>query len=241
MQGLPSAVANSAVGSDVAGNAGCSSGGAPGIATDLVLARDRYPAETAVKRVLDFTLSLLLLCSVWPLMAAAALAIQLDGPGPVFYVSERVGRNGSRFRCYKFRTMVVDAELLQDELRARNERNEIFFKLTEDPRVTRVGRLLRKFSVDELPQLLNVLRGEMSLIGPRPPLLSEVARYRPEHFIRLSVLPGMTGLWQVQCRNSPSFADYINHDRAYIEQWSLWLDIKILWRTIGVVLSGSGR
>jgi lipopolysaccharide/colanic/teichoic acid biosynthesis glycosyltransferase len=173
-------------------------------------------------------------------MAAAAIAIRLGGSGPVFYLSERVGRSGRIFLCYKFRTMVVDAELLQNELRVRNERDEILFKVTEDPRVTRVGRFLRKYSVDELPQLLNVLRGEMSLIGPRPPLLSEVARYKPEHLARLTVLPGITGLWQVHCRNSSSFADYINLDLAYIKQWSLWLDFKILWRTVGVVLGGTG-
>jgi lipopolysaccharide/colanic/teichoic acid biosynthesis glycosyltransferase len=173
-------------------------------------------------------------------MAAAALAIQLDGAGPVFYVSERMGRNGRLFLCYKFRTMVVDAELLQEELRSRNERDEILFKIAGDPRITRVGRILRKYSLDELPQLLNVLRGEMSLIGPRPPLLSEVAKYKPEHLARLTVLPGMTGLWQVHCRNSSSFADYINLDLAYIKQWSLGLDIRILWHTVVVVLGGTG-
>jgi lipopolysaccharide/colanic/teichoic acid biosynthesis glycosyltransferase len=225
---------------DLARSAEPSSDRALAFPSDLGFARDYRSVKAAVKAALDFTLSLLMLTLLWPLMAAAALAIQLDGLGPVFYVSERIGRNGRVFPCYKLRTMVVDAELLQRQLRARNQRDEILFKVAGDPRVTRVGRILRKYSIDELPQLLNVLRGEMSLIGPRPPLLSEVAMYKPEHFARLTVLPGMTGLWQVHCRNSSSFADYINMDLAYIAQWSLWLDIKILWRTVGVVLGGTG-
>jgi lipopolysaccharide/colanic/teichoic acid biosynthesis glycosyltransferase len=234
-------IADSAVGADlVARNAESVSIDALGISSNFVFACHCSPPKISVKRVLDLTLSLLMLCSLWPLMVAAAVAIQLSESGPVFYVSERIGRNGRLFRCYKFRTMIVQAELLQEELRGRNERDEILFKVAGDPRVTRVGRILRKYSVDELPQLLNVLRGEMSLIGPRPPLLSEVARYKPEHFARLTVLPGMTGLWQVHCRNSPSFADYINLDLAYIKHRSLWLDIRILWRTIGVVLAGTG-
>jgi lipopolysaccharide/colanic/teichoic acid biosynthesis glycosyltransferase len=136
--------------------------------------------------------------------------------------------------------MVVNADLLKSELSARNERDAVLFKLSNDPRVTRVGRFLRKYSLDEFPQLLNVLRGEMSLVGPRPPLASEVKNYDPAHFIRLTVLPGLTGLWQVQARKSPSFVDYINLDLAYVQNWSLWLDIKILWRTLGVVFAGTG-
>lgn len=137
--------------------------------------------------------------------------------------------------------MVVNADLLRSDLNLRNERDAILFKLSNDPRVTRVGRFLRKYSLDELPQLINVIRGEMSLVGPRPPLASEVKNYHPEHFIRLAVLPGLTGLWQVQARESPYFVDYINLDSAYVQNWSLWLDIKILWRTLGVVLAGTGR
>jgi lipopolysaccharide/colanic/teichoic acid biosynthesis glycosyltransferase len=241
VQGFSSPIANSAAGPDLTiRQAERLPGVAAATASDPVFARERQRANALIKRVLDFTLSLLLLCALWPLMAAAAVAIRLGGAGPVFYLSERVGRSGRTFLCYKFRTMVVDAELLQDELQERNERDQILFKIARDPRVTPVGRILRKYSVDELPQLLNVLRGEMSLIGPRPPLLSEVARYNPEHFVRLTVLPGMTGLWQVHCRNSPSFADYIKMDLAYVRHWSIWLDIKILWRTVGVVLGGTG-
>ena len=243
MKGFPAVFESNAAAVDLlAGRAECSRGGTPAIASDLMIPWDDWPAKPAawVKKVLDLALSLILLGLLWPFMAALALAVRMDGAGPIFYVSERIGRRGRQFACYKFRTMVVDADLLQHELRARNERDAILFKVAEDPRVTCVGRFLRKYSLDELPQLLNVVRGEMSLIGPRPPLLSEVANYEREHFIRLTVLPGMTGLWQVQCRNSPSFTDYINLDLAYIERWSLWLDFKILWRTIGVVLAGTG-
>jgi lipopolysaccharide/colanic/teichoic acid biosynthesis glycosyltransferase len=121
-----------------------------------------------------------------------------------------------------------------------NERDTVLFKITNDPRITRVGRFLRKYSLDELPQLFNVLRGDMSLVGPRPPIASEVKRYELNHLRRLDVLPGITGLWQVQARQDPSFDSYISLDTAYIENWSLWLDAKILVRTIGVVISGTG-
>ena len=193
-----------------------------------------------VKRALDVCLSMTLLIFLAPVMAMIALAIWLDGPGPLLYLSERIGKRGRPFTCYKFRTMIVNADLLRSELHAKNERDGVLFKLSNDPRVTRVGRFLRKYSLDELPQLINVIRGEMSLVGPRPPLASEVENYGPEHFFRLTVLPGLTGLWQVQARKSPSFVDYINLDLVYVNNWSLWLDIRILWRTLGVVLAGTG-
>ena len=136
--------------------------------------------------------------------------------------------------------MCVDADKQREGLSDRNERNGILFKIANDPRITRVGRFMRKYSLDELPQLYNVLRSEMSLVGPRPPVASEVEQYDLSHLRRLDVLPGMTGLWQVEARQDPSFDSYISLDTAYVENWNLWLDVKILVRTIGVVLSGTG-
>ncbi len=133
-----------------------------------------------------------------------------------------------------------DADKQREGLSDRNERNGILFKIANDPRITRVGRFMRKYSLDELPQLYNVLRSEMSLVGPRPPVASEVEQYDLSHLRRLDVLPGMTGLWQVEARQDPSFDSYISLDTAYVENWNLWLDVKILVRTIGVVLSGTG-
>jgi exopolysaccharide biosynthesis polyprenyl glycosylphosphotransferase len=192
------------------------------------------------KRVGDILFSLGALAAAAPLMAAIALAIKMDSPGPVFYVSDRIGKRGRVFRCFKYRTMVKDAEAMKKDLAAQNERDGILFKMSNDPRITRLGRFLRKYSLDELPQFLNVLRGEMSIVGPRPPIAVEVEKYELEHFRRLEVTPGLTGLWQVQARHDPSFAKYIELDTAYVENWSLWLDIKILLRTADVVLRGTG-
>jgi lipopolysaccharide/colanic/teichoic acid biosynthesis glycosyltransferase len=176
-----------------------------------------------------------------PLIALTAAVIWAEGDGPLLYISRRIGRYGRPFTFYKFRTMIVDAESLRNELDRRNERNTVLFKISNDPRITKMGRILRKYSIDEIPQLINVLRGEMSLVGPRPSLAAEVEQYEPQHFVRLTVLPGMTGLWQVVARKSPSFHDYINLDLSYVHNWSLWLDLKILLRTIGVVLAGTGE
>jgi len=169
-----------------------------------------------------------------------AMAIQFDSKGPIFYCAERIGRKGRTFRCYKFRTMVKDADRLKADLEHMNERDGILFKIANDPRVTRVGAVLRKYSLDELPQFYNVLRGDMSLVGPRPPMAAEVEQYDLAHLRRLDVLPGITGLWQVEARQDPSFDSYISLDTAYVENWSLWLDLKILARTVHVVLSGTG-
>jgi exopolysaccharide biosynthesis polyprenyl glycosylphosphotransferase len=193
-----------------------------------------------MKRVVDILLSLSALIAVFPLMLVIAIAVLVDSRGPVFYVSERIGKRGRVFPCFKFRTMVRDAEAKKRELAKHNERDGILFKMTKDPRVTAVGRILRKYSLDELPQFFNVLRGEMSIVGPRPPIASEVAKYALEHFRRLEVLPGLTGLWQVQARHDSSFARYIALDTAYVENWSFWLDLKILLRTAQVVIKGTG-
>lgn len=193
-----------------------------------------------LKRVLDITVSSIALLAFSPVMLAIAIAIRLNSKGPVFYRAHRIGRKGRTFACYKFRTMVRDADKLREQLAHMNERDSVLFKITNDPRITAVGRVLRKYSLDELPQFYNVLRGDMSLVGPRPPIAREVEQYDIEHLRRLNVLPGITGLWQVEARQDPSFDSYISLDTAYVENWSLWLDMKILARTIGVVFAGTG-
>jgi lipopolysaccharide/colanic/teichoic acid biosynthesis glycosyltransferase len=169
-----------------------------------------------------------------------ALAIKLDSPGPVLYISERVVKNGRVFRCFKFRTMVRDAERQQERVMHLNERDAILFKISNDPRVTRAGRILRRYSLDELPQFSNVLLGDMSVVGPRPPMVGEVREYSLSHLHRLDVTPGITGLWQIQGRHDPSFESYVSLDLTYIENWSIALDLKIVAQTVGVVLSGTG-
>ncbi len=192
------------------------------------------------KRAQDLVLALLALLVLSPVMLVIAIAVRLDSEGPILYRSERIGRKGRSFLCFKFRTMVKNADAMQAELEHRNEREGVLFKISDDPRVTRVGRILRKYSLDELPQFYNVLLGDMSIVGPRPPVASEVRQYDLTHLRRLDVLPGITGLWQVEARQDPSFDSYISLDTAYVENWSLWLDIKILVRTFGVVLGGTG-
>lgn len=202
--------------------------------------RERRYLAIFLKRIVDLVLSAILLLLVFPVMAVIAIAVIVDSPGPIFYVSQRIGKRGRSFNCYKFRTMVQDAEARRQEIAALNERDGILFKASNDPRITPLGKFLRKYSLDELPQFLNILRGEMSLVGPRPPIASEVERYELEHLRRLDVLPGLTGLWQIQARQNASFDRYIALDTAYIENWSFWLDLTILIRTVGVVLSGTG-
>ena len=193
-----------------------------------------------LKRVIDVVFSGLTLVLLSPLLLLIALAIKLESKGPVVYASERIGKKGRVFRCYKFRTMVKDAETRRAEITHMNERDGILFKITNDPRITRMGRLLRKYSLDELPQFFNVLRGDMSVVGPRPPIASEVMEYKLSHLRRLDVMPGITGLWQVQGRKDPSFDSYVSLDVTYIENWNIWLDLKIIVRTVGVVFSGTG-
>jgi exopolysaccharide biosynthesis polyprenyl glycosylphosphotransferase len=214
--------------------------------------RGRFPAlylphrskpiiELILKRWLDATCSTTVLLLGSPLLLLLALAIKLDSPGPVIYASTRIGRKGRRFRCYKFRTMSANAEAMKDDLLHLNERDGVLFKMTNDPRVTRIGRILRKYSLDELAQFWNVLKGEMSMVGPRPPLADEVQQYELDHLRRLDVLPGITGLWQVESRTNPSFARYISLDVQYVERWHLLMDFKILFKTIAVVFAGSGQ
>ncbi|MGA2674751.1 MAG: sugar transferase [Terracidiphilus sp.] len=193
-----------------------------------------------LKRVLDMVFSTLVLILLSPLMLVIAIAVKLDSRGPVFYSSERIGKKGRVFRCTKFRTMVRDADKRQADVMHLNERDGVLFKISNDPRITKLGSFLRKYSLDELPQFFNVLRGDMSVVGPRPPLASEVREYKLSHLRRLDVTPGITGLWQVQARQDPSFDNYISLDVTYIEKWSIWLDLKIILRTIGVVCAGTG-
>jgi len=199
----------------------------------------RHGWRPAAKRGLDLVLSLAALVVISPLMALAAVAVKLDSRGPVFFRQQRAGQHGRTFAIVKFRTMVANAEQLRDELADRNEADGLLFKMRVDPRVTRVGRLLRKLSIDELPQLWNVLRGEMSLVGPRP-LPNAVDEFSAELQKRLRVRPGMTGMWQVSGRSETSFAALARHDLFYVDNWSLWTDLAIIAKTIPTVLFGRG-
>jgi len=202
--------------------------------------RDFPRGAFVVKRVMDIMLSSMALIALAPALITIAVMVKLDSAGPIFYRAGRIGRKGRVFTCFKFRTMVIDAEKIKAQLAHLNERKGLLFKISNDPRITRLGARLRKYSLDELPQLFNVLCGDMSLVGPRPPLASEVEKYKLDHLRRLDVLPGMTGLWQVEARQDPSFDSYISLDTAYVENWNLMLDMRILARTVGVVISGTG-
>jgi exopolysaccharide biosynthesis polyprenyl glycosylphosphotransferase len=205
------------------------------------LSAEQLPAIALfLKRLLDVMIAGAALVFSLPALAVIAALIKLDSPGPVLYCAPRAGRKGRRFRCFKFRTMMSDADRLKSRLRRNNQRAGPFFKMWDDPRITRVGRLLRRYSLDELPQLWNVVRGEMSLVGPRPHPVDDVAGYEIEHLARLDVTPGITGLWQVTARRDPSFDRGMELDREYIHTWSLALDARILLRTVRAVVQGSG-
>lgn len=193
-----------------------------------------------IKTVLDRILATIGLLLVSPIMVLTGLLIKTESKGPIFFKQIRSGKNGRMFKIYKFRTMDVHAEKKKETLIDRNEMSGPVFKIKSDPRVTRVGRYLRKYSIDELPQLVNVVRGEMSLVGPRPPLPKEIAGMKPWQRRKLSVKPGVTCIWQVNGRNSIDFEDWMKLDLAYIDNWSLWGDIKLIARTIPAVIRGSG-
>ena len=193
-----------------------------------------------VKAIIDRLGALVGLLLAAPVMLLTAVAIKLESRGPVFFKQIRSGLNGKTFEFYKFRTMCADAEHKKDALTNRNEMSGPVFKIADDPRVTRIGRFLRKYSIDEVPQFINVLRGDMSLVGPRPPLPKEVSEYDPWQHRKLSVKPGVTCLWQVNGRNQIDFENWMRLDLEYIDNWSLWLDAKILARTIPAVIKGSG-
>jgi lipopolysaccharide/colanic/teichoic acid biosynthesis glycosyltransferase len=192
------------------------------------------------KRILDLAI-VIVAAPFWVLVfALIALAIRLDNPGPVFYITRRVGENGREFDMWKFRSMVPNADTMREHMIAESGKDPRHFKDENDPRITRVGRWLRRASLDELPNLINVLRGEMSLVGPRPPLPSEVALYEPWHLRRLQIIPGMTGLWQVSGRSEVPFDEMCLLDIYYIENWSLRFDLQILMMTLPRVLLRSG-
>jgi exopolysaccharide biosynthesis polyprenyl glycosylphosphotransferase len=198
--------------------------------------------QSVLKQLIDFVGALVMLVVFAIPLAAVALLVKVTSPGPIFFRQQRSGLNGRPFTLYKFRTMVTNAEQLKHELAAMNEMSGPVFKMTEDPRVTPPGKWLRRYSIDEFPQLFNVLRGEMSLVGPRPLPVDEVKRFNDlAHRRRLSVKPGLTCLWQVYGRNDVSdFKDWVRLDLEYIDNWSLWLDLKILIRTVPAVLIGTG-
>ena len=194
--------------------------------------------EDYLKRLVDILCSFLLLVISIPLFFIIAILTKIDSKGPVFFLQKRCGKDGREFNMYKFRTMVKDAETLKKRL--KNEMDGPMFKLKNDPRITWLGRILRKLSIDELPQLLNVLKGEMSLVGPRPLADEEMVGDDIWREIRLSVRPGMTGLWQIMGRDSGKFSDWITYDTEYVQKRSLFMDIKILFLTITTVLCNKG-
>lgn len=175
-----------------------------------------------------------------PIYLAVALMIKIDSKGPVFYRQKRVTKDGKEFLMYKFRTMVVDADRMLEKLKEENEADGLLFKIKKDPRITRAGRLLRRLSIDEVPQIINVLKGELSLIGPRPPLPEEVREYKKWHRKRMNVKQGITGLWQVAGRSELGFEEGIKLDLYYIQNWSIGMDIKILLKTIPAIISRRG-
>lgn len=193
-----------------------------------------------LKRVLDVTVSSAAIVASSPLMIMTALLIKLDSPGPIVFKQERVGKDGEHFYCYKFRSMYIDAERRKAELMANNEADGPVFKMKKDPRITRVGRVIRKLSIDELPQFFNVLKGEMSLVGPRPAIPAEVAKYTFDQLSRLHAIPGITGLQQVSGRSNLDFKRWVELDIQYISEQSIWKDIEILARTIPAVLFSKG-
>ena len=207
----------------------------------LTLREERMPVFSFfLKRTVDAVCAAAALALAGPVLAIIALVIKLESTGPVLYQAQRVGLKGRRFRCYKFRTMDAGADKLKESLRASNERQGPFFKMADDPRITRAGRWLRRYSLDELPQLWNVVRGEMSLVGPRPHPVDDFERYDLGDLQRLDVPPGLTGLWQVTARRDPSFERGLALDLEYIRSWTLWRDFRILYKTVSVVLHGSG-
>lgn len=219
----------------------------PTMQAEALVLRDHSPNWNnpflmGCKRALDIVSSGLLLVLLAPLFAVLCAAVKLTSPGPVFYKWRVVGKSAKPFIGYKFRSMVVKADQLKDKLEKLNEMKGPVFKITADPRVTRLGRWMRRYSLDELPQLYSVLKGDMSLVGPRPPLVSEFERFNEYQKQKLSVKPGITCLWQINGRNNVSdFDDWVQLDLEYIRRWTLTLDLWILWKTAGEVFAGSGK
>lgn len=193
-----------------------------------------------LKRFFDFILSAVGLIVLSPLLLITGIAIMLDSKGPAIYSQLRAGKNGKTFKMYKFRSMCVDADEKLKDLQDLNEKDGPVFKIANDPRVTRVGRIIRKKSIDELPQLINIIKGDMSIVGPRPPLLNEVEQYTPYQMQRLSVTPGLTCYWQISGRSNLSFDDWVKLDLKYIRERNSWTDFSIIMKTVSAVLSGKG-
>lgn len=200
-----------------------------------VVNKENRVIYNSTKRLMDILLSLLGLIIVSPIMLIVAILIKLESSGPVIFSQKRVGLNGKEFNMLKFRSMVQNAEELKEKLQKQNEMSGPMFKMKEDPRVTKVGRFIRKTSIDELPQLINILKGEMSLVGPRPSLPKEVAKFEPWMLERLSVKPGLTCYWQVSGRNNIDFEDWMKLDIKYVKDRTLWLDIKLIFKTFFVL------
>lgn len=197
--------------------------------------------ERVIKRTMDLVIAILATIILSPIMLITAVAIRIDSPGPAIFKQKRVGQNGRIFDIYKFRSMCVDAEAKKETLMEQNEMDGFMFKIKDDPRVTRVGKFIRKTSIDELPQLFNVIRGEMSLVGTRPPTIEEVSRYKRGQWRRISIKPGITGMWQISGRNDiTNFDEVVELDLKYIDNWTIWLDIKILFKTVGVLVTKKG-
>ncbi len=197
--------------------------------------------ERVIKRTMDLVIAILATIILSPIMLITAVAIRIDSPGPAIFKQKRVGQNGRIFDIYKFRSMCVDAEAKKETLMEQNEMDGFMFKIKDDPRVTRVGRFIRKTSIDELPQLFNVIRGEMSLVGTRPPTVEEVSQYKRGQWRRISIKPGITGMWQISGRNDiTSFDEVVELDLRYIDNWTIWLDIEILFKTVGVLVTKKG-
>lgn len=193
-----------------------------------------------LKRFMDIILSLIALVCLSPLFLVVAILIKCDSKGTVFYTQTRIGIWGKPFKMYKFRSMCMDADKQLDQLAALNERDGPVFKISHDPRVTKAGEFLRKTCIDELPQLINILKGEMSIVGPRPPLPNEVDKYTPYQMKRLDVRPGLTCYWQIRKGEHTTFEEWVEMDLKYIRERSLWVDIKVIFLTMRVVLSGKG-
>jgi exopolysaccharide biosynthesis polyprenyl glycosylphosphotransferase len=205
------------------------------------LCQDYKPNQMALKRLFDIASSAVALWMLLPLFAVVMAIIKLTSKGPIFFKQVRTGLHGKPFHMLKFRSMVVNAEELKAKLEAQNEQaGGVAFKMKNDPRITRIGRFIRKYSIDELPQLINVLRGDMSVVGPRPPVPNEVAKYQAWQRRRLSVRPGLTCIWQVSGRNQISFEEWMYMDMQYIDHWSLSQDLGLIFRTFPVVLTGRG-
>lgn len=194
-----------------------------------------------VKRLFDIIASAIAVVLLSPVFLIIAICIKVNDPkGPVFYSQTRVGKDGKQFKMFKFRSMVTNADELLAQLKAQNEINGAMFKMKDDPRITKVGRVIRKYSLDELPQLINVIGGSMSIVGPRPPLVSEVEQYTDYDKQRLMVKPGATGMWQVGGRSDVDFAEMVELDLTYIQERSIWLDLKIMFETVKVMIMPNG-